>query len=37
MRAKGFVDASGNVAFKVVHVAHGYGHLNMVYTVQPCQ
>ena len=37
MRAKGFVDASGNVAFKVVHVAHGFGHLNMVYTVQPCQ
>jgi hypothetical protein len=37
MRAKGFVDASGNVAFKVVHVAHGFGHLKMIYTLQPCK
>ena len=37
MRAKGFVDANGNVAFKVVHVAHGFGFIRMDYTLQPCQ
>jgi hypothetical protein len=37
MRARGFVDASGNVAFRVVHVAHGIGFINMTYTLQPCQ
>lgn len=37
MRARGFVDASGNVAFRVVHVAHGIGFITMTYTLQPCQ
>lgn len=36
MKAKGFVDANGNVAFKVIHVTHGLGYLSMVYTLQPC-
>ena len=37
MREKGFIDANGIVAFKVVHVAHGHGYLNMTYTLQPCK
>jgi hypothetical protein len=37
MREKGFIDAAGNVAFKVVHVAHGAGFINMKYTLQPCK
>lgn len=37
MRAKGFVDANGDVTFKVIHVAHGFGFLKMDYTLQPCK
>lgn len=37
MREKGFIDANGDVAFKVVHVAHGHGFLRMKYTLQPCK
>jgi len=37
MREKGFIDASGDVAFKVIHVAHGHGYLSMTYTLQPCK
>lgn len=29
MRVQGFVDASGEVAFKVVHVAHGDRDITM--------
>jgi hypothetical protein len=36
MRSRGFVDGSGNVAFKVIHVSHGYGFLNMMYKLDPC-
>lgn len=37
LRARGFVDAGGNVTFKVVHVAHGHGFISMKYTLNPCQ
>lgn len=37
LRARGFIDANGNVTFKVVHIAHGHGFISMKYTLKPCQ
>ena len=36
LKNKGFIDASGNVAFKMMHVAHGTGYLVMKFEVKPC-
>ena len=38
LKSLGFLDASGeNIQFKIIHVAHGWGNLNLRFTLEPCQ
>ena len=37
LKDKGFVDATGKVAFKLMHVAHGIGSVGMTIIVKPCK
>jgi len=37
MRERGFIDAQGQVAFKLIHIAHGIGYINLELVVQPCK
>ena len=37
LKDKGFVDAAGKVAFKLMHVAHGIGSVGMTIIVKPCK
>lgn len=37
LKAKGFVDSAGKIAFKLMHVAHGSGNVDLQLTLNPCQ
>ena len=37
MKRKGFVNAQGQIAFKVIHVSHRWGTVTMTFRLQPCQ
>ncbi|MBM3381591.1 MAG: hypothetical protein FJY29_04025 [Betaproteobacteria bacterium] len=37
LKARGFVDASNRIVFKVFHVAHGWGNVTLRFDLKPCQ
>ncbi|NDE15123.1 hypothetical protein EBZ80_09360 [bacterium] len=37
MKRKGFINAQGQIAFKVIHVSHRWGTVSMTFRLQPCQ
>ena len=37
LKSKGFVDSKGDIVFKVLHIAHGHGYVNLSFNLSKCQ